>query len=67
MLSVSCNETCTSNNVLDLWNMRLGHPNINALVKTLSACNISFGNKTFGLSFCKALVWKTTHTMFQIQ
>ena len=54
MLFFSCNETCTSNNELHLWHMRLGHPNINDLVKTLSACNISFGNKTSGLSFCKA-------------
>ncbi|KAH9687881.1 Integrase catalytic domain-containing protein [Citrus sinensis] len=26
MLSVNCNETCTSNNVLDLWHMRLDTP-----------------------------------------
>ena len=64
MLSISCNETCTSNNVLDLWHMRLGHPNINALVKTLSACNISFGNKTYGLSFCKACQLGKQHRLF---
>ena len=63
MLSVSCNENCTSNNMLDLWHMRLGHPNINALMKTLSAYNISFGNKISGLSFCKACPYGKQHRL----
>ena len=63
MLSISCNGNCTSNKVLDLWHMRLGYPNINALMKTLSVSNISFGNKTFGLSFCKACQYGKQHIL----
>ena len=63
MLSVSCNEHCTSNKLLDIWHMRLGHLNVNALIKTLFTCNISFGNKTYGLSFCKACQYGKQHKL----
>ena len=50
MMSVVSKEHCTSckyqriNKTLDLWHMRLDHPNASDR-KTLSACNIAFGNK----------------------
>ena len=43
--------------------MRLCHPNINALMKTLSACNISLRNKIYGLSFCKACQYGKQHRL----
>ena len=60
MISVVFKELCTSckdkriNKTLDLWHIKLGHPNSSDLRKTMSACNISFGNKMSELSFCKA-------------
>ena len=60
MMSVVSKEHCISckdqriNKTLDLWHVRLGHPNVFDLRKTLSACNISVGNKMSELSFCKA-------------
>ncbi|KAH9666887.1 ABC transporter G family member 40 [Citrus sinensis] len=63
MLSVNCSEKCTSSKVLDLWHLRLGHPNVVALRKTLSACNISLGNKKFDLSFCKACQYGKQHRL----
>ena len=62
MLSVNCNEHCTSNKLLDIWHMRLGHPNVNAL-KTLSTCNISFRNRTSGLFFYKACQYGKQHRL----
>ena len=63
MLSVNCSEKCTSSKVLDLWHLRLGHPNVIALRKTLSACNISLGNKKFDVSFYKACQYGKQHRL----
>ena len=69
MMSVVSKEHCTSckdqriNKTLDCWHMRLGHPNASDLRKTLSACNITFGNKIFELSFCKACQYGKMHRL----
>ena len=63
MLSVNCSEKCTNSKVLDMWHLRLGHPNVIALRKTLSACNISLGNKKFDVSFYKACQYGKQHRL----
>lgn len=46
-----------------MWHMRLGHLNVFYLRKTLSAFNISFGNKMSELSICKPYQFGEQHRL----
>lgn len=69
IVSVSSNANRTSkkdqriNKILDMWHMQLGHLNVFDLRKTLSAFNISFGNKMSELSICKPCQFGEQHRL----